>query len=290
MSIVKYKSNRSRSRSRSSSSDGHALVKMPDPESTLARTFLAQLHERNAERSDRNDSIIYVDNIQKSVTKEEFLEAFIKCMRIMGLLVRPGDPFLKSCKPKNNTFIMLDFRCVEEANNSLVLNGMSFKGQELKVTRPKHYSGSQPTSVNSMNCLFGNYAIKNAKKRSLEDILATGDKPIKKIDPPSRVLCLKRIVKNSDLQTEAEYVDILDDIRCECAKFGRIEGLVMPKPGEKGAGNCYVAFETVEEALNARRVMSGRRFNGKFVEPCFHPEVMYMERDFRETWELRALN
>jgi splicing factor U2AF subunit len=184
---------------------------------------------------------------------------------------------------------MLDFRCVEEANNALVLNGMSFKGQELKISRPKHYSGSQPTSVNSMNCLFGNFAIKNAKKRAIEDICAAGDRPVKTIDPPSRVLCLKRIVKNSDFQTEAEYLDILDDIRVECLKFGKIDGIFMPKPGEKGCGNCYVAYETVEEAMNARRVLSGKRFNGKFVEPGFHPEVMFMEKDFRETWELRAL-
>jgi len=140
-----------------------------------------------------------------------------------------------------------------------------------------------------MNCLFGNFAVKNAKKRSLEEVCAGSEKPVKKIDPPSRILCLRRIVKNSDMQTESEYLDFIDDIRSECQKFGKIEGVAMPKPGEKGAGNAYIAYETVEEAMNARRSLGSKRFNGKFVEPSFHPEVMYLEKDFRETWELRAL-
>lgn len=192
-------------------------------------------------------------------------------------------------KPKNHSFVMMDFRCVEEANNVLVLNGMTYKGQELKISRPKHYSGSQPTSATSMNCLFGNFAVKNAKKKPLEEICASGEKPVRIIDPPSRILCLKRIVKNSDMQMESEYLDIIEDIRSECQKYGKIESVAMPKPGEKGAGNAYIAYETVEEAMNARRALGSKRFSGKFVEASFHPEVMYLEKDFRETWELRAL-
>lgn len=292
---------RSRSRSRSSSSSGsgsksssnseRALVPvpMPDPDSSLASMFLARLHETNAARSDKNDSIVYADNLPQNVTKEDFTTILIKSMKVLGLLVRPGNPLLEVWKPKNKNFVMMDFRCVEEANNILLLNGMMYKGQELKISRPKHYTGSQPTSVTSMNCLFGNYALKNSKKRSLDDIAASDDKPEKKIDPPSRVLCLKSIVIKADMQNEAEYQDIFDDIRCECAKYGKIESMAMPKPGEKGAGNTYVAYDTVEQAMNARRSICAKRFNGKLVEATFHPEVMFLERDFRETWELRAL-
>ena len=185
--------------------------------------------------------------------------------------------------------MLIDFRCVEEANNALLLNGMSYKSQELKISRSKHYTGSQPTSVNSMNCLFGNFATKNSKKRPLEEIAASQQKKIVKIEPVSRILCLKHIVCASDFQTEAESSDILEDIRYECAKFGKVESVAMPKPGEKGNGNVYVEYNTVEEAMAARRTLCTKRFNGKFVNSTFHPEVMFLEKDFRETWELSAL-
>ena len=131
--------------------------------------------------------------------------------------------------------------------------------------------------------------MKNVKKRALEEIATTPVKVAKRIDPPSKVLCLKGIVVGSDMQGEAEYLDLVDDIRCECEKYGKVESVALPKPGEKGMGNAYLEYETVEEAMAARKVLITKRFNGKFVTASFHPEVMYLERDFRETWELRAV-
>lgn len=285
-----------RKRSRSSSSDcsrcsDKALVpvNMPDPDSALANLFLERLHETNAARSDKNDSIVYADNLSKGTTEEEFVTTLVKCMEVLGLLVRPGHPLVKVWKPKKHTFIMMDFRSVEEANNALILHGMTYKNQEIKISRPKHYSGSQPASAASLNCLFGNFALKHKQKRSLEEIANSQMKPIKRIDPPSRILTLKKIVAASDMQNETEYLDIMDDIKCECEKYGKVISLALPKPGEKGTGNVYLEYETVEEAMAARKVLITKRFNGKFVEASFHSEVMYLEKDFRETWELRAL-
>ena len=184
---------------------------------------------------------------------------------------------------------MMDFRCVEEANNVLLLHGMTFKKSELKISRPKHYTGSQPTSVTSMNCIFGNFAIKNAKKRALEEIAEGENRVGRKIDPPSKVLCLKKIVTSSDMQGEAEYQELLEYIKYECEKYGKIDSMALPKPGEKGTGNAYIEYSTVEEAMAARKILATKRFNGRFVNGSFHPEVMYLEKDVRETWELRAL-
>jgi RNA recognition motif-containing protein len=291
-----------RSRSRSSSSRSSCEsncskcserklvpVSMPDPDSTLANSFLERLHETNAARSDKNDSIVYADNLSKDTTEHEFITALVKSMEALGLLTRPGHPLVGVWKPKNHTFVMMDFRCVEEANNSLLLHGMTFKNHEIKISRPKHYTGSQPTNISSMNCLFGNYALKNTKKRALEEIAASNPKVLKKIEPVSKVLCLKNIVKSSDFQSEAEFNDILDDIRYEAQKYGKIEAIVLPRPGEKGSGNAYIEYETVEQAMAARKILSTKRFNGKFVDAGFHPEVMFLAKDFRETWELNAI-
>lgn len=292
-----YSRSRSRSppRERNNGNGSMALVRvnapMPDPDSVLVKDFLYSLHESNAARSDQIDCKIYIDNLPKGTDSDEFLDLFTRAMQACGLISRPGSPIKSFWAPQDGRFIFIDFRSVEEANNSLTFQGTTYKGSELKVSRPKHYTGSQPTNSSSMTSLFGNYASKNTYKRALEDIARKPLPAVRRIDPPSNVIKLKNIISNlQDLENESEYLDIMEDIRIECSKYGTVLSVFLPKPGAPhGVGSAYVEFNSVEDAKEARRVLSSKRFGGRFVDIGFHPEPMYHEKDFREIWQLHAL-
>lgn len=292
-----YSRSRSRSpnRERNNGNGSTALVRvnvpMPDPDSILVKDFLYNLHESNAARSDQIDCKIYIDNLPKGTHSDEFLDLFTRAMQSCGLITRPGTPIKSYWAPQDGRFIFIDFRSVEEANNSLTFQGTTYKNSELKVSRPKHYTGSQPTNSSSMTSLFGNYASKNTYKRALEDIARKPLPKVRKIDPPTNVLKLKNIITNlQDLENESEYLDIKEDIRLECAKYGLVLSITLPKPGSpNGVGSAYVEFNSVEDAKEARRALSSKRFGGRFVDIGFHPEPMYHEQDFREIWQLHAL-
>jgi len=273
-----------RSRSRSPRRDTELAIRpqMPEPDSLVLKDHLQSLHEITAASSDENDSRIYVDNLPKEVDSDDFLDIFINSMKVLNLVIREGDPIVKYSRPKKSTFIFIDFRSVEEANNALILGGMTYEGNQLKVSRPKYYTGSQPINSSAMTSLFGTYASKNTPKMALEELSAKLFCHTKKIDPPSTVLNLQKIVSPSELQNEMEYQDLIEDIKEECQKHGYLVSIKLPRPKEVGMGNAYVQYTTVEEAIKARSVLCTLKFNGKFVNARFHPEVMFECSDFRD--------
>jgi hypothetical protein len=103
------------------------------------------------------------------------------------------------------------------------------------------------------------------------------------------VLNLKQLIKDTkELSNESEYLDLVQDIRIECANFGSALSVKVAKPGGPGVGNAYIKLSEVHEAETARSALALRRFLGHFVLAWFHPEQMYDDEDFRETWELPA--
>lgn len=279
MSIIK----RSRSRSRSPSL---ALQAMPDPDSYQMQDYLHSFNQFNAARSTKNDSVVYVDHLDKQTDPTEFIQLLSSVMKKLELLRREGDPVLKYWRPKAVSFIFLEFRSVEEATSALILSGMSYKGKELRISRPKSYSGSQPIQSADMSVLFGNYASKNMSRKSLEDLAGATAAPTRKVDAPSNILKLKHILCPADFKSDSEFLELEEDVRAECREFGTVVSMCSPRPGAKGSGNIYVEFLEVEQAMKARSALSTKRFNGKWVAAAFHPEVMYAARDFRELWEL----
>ena len=52
------------------------------------------------------------------------------------------------------------------------------------------------------------------------------------IGNPTEVLCLMNMVTPEELVDDDEYDDILEDIRGECAKYGHVRSLEIPRPIE----------------------------------------------------------
>ena len=104
--------------------------------------------------------------------------------------------------------------------------------------------------------------------------------------PRSRVLLLLNMVTGDDLMDADEYDDILQDVKDECDKFGKVLDMQVPRPlgrsGEgPGVGKVFVRFETEEECAAALQGLAGRKFQERTVVASYYPEVLYGSKIYR---------
>ena len=80
----------------------------------------------------------------------------------------------------------------------------------------------------------------------------------RKIQFPTRVLCFRSILTPEEVDNDEEFKEIVDDIRDECTKFGRVMSINIPRTEvdkeNAGVGHVFVEFYTLEESKEARRV------------------------------------
>ncbi|KAK2996139.1 hypothetical protein RJ639_029446, partial [Escallonia herrerae] len=93
---------------------------------------------------------------------------------------------------------------------------------------------------------------------------------------PSECLLLKNMF-DPQLETEPDFdLDIKDDVKDECSKFGALKHIYVDK---NTAGFVYLRFENTQFAMSAQRALHGRWFAGKMITATF------MERDADVTRE-----
>ena len=96
--------------------------------------------------------------------------------------------------------------------------------------------------------------------------------------PRSRVLILLNMVTGDDLMDADEYDDILQDVKEECDRYGKVLDLQIPRPlgrsGEgPGVGKVFVRFESEEGCAAALKGLAGRKFAERTVVASYYPEV-----------------
>ena len=73
-------------------------------------------------------------------------------------------------------------------------------------------------------------------------------------------------------------IEICDDVRDECSKYGQIVELKIPRPSggsrqSPGVGKIFVKFDTVESTTNALKALAGRKFSDRTVVTTYFSEV-----------------
>ena len=63
------------------------------------------------------------------------------------------------------------------------------------------------------------------------------------------------------MEIDEEYEEIKEDVREECEKYGKVESIKIPRPVKgktdiPGLGKIFLEYSTLEEAKNARKVLS----------------------------------
>lgn len=73
-------------------------------------------------------------------------------------------------------------------------------------------------------------------------------------------------------------LEIRDDVREECQKYGRVLEIKMPRPSggsrqSPGVGKIFVKFEGVDAATGALKALAGRKFADRTVVTTYYSEV-----------------
>ena len=142
------------------------------------------------------------------------------------------------------------------------LNGMEVGGQALRVQRASlgmAQSAGLEMSVNAMSLLAG------TTSTDLQE---------------GRVLQLLNMVTAEELIDQADYDEIVEDVREECEKYGHIEDIKIPRPtlGSRqsaGVGKIFIKYDTPESARRALQSLAGRKFADRTVISTYFSEVKF---------------
>lgn len=79
-------------------------------------------------------------------------------------------------------------------------------------------------------------------------------------------------------KSNIQIIEICEDVQEECAKYGKIVDLKVPRPTGSsrqaaGVGKIFVKFDTPESATNALKALAGRKFADRTVVTTYFSEV-----------------
>jgi splicing factor U2AF subunit len=162
------------------------------------------------------------------------------------------------------------------------LNGMELGDKFLVVQR---------ASVGAAKGLAGVPAEMFSAPELPRPIMPAGD-PNAIGDAGARILMMLNMINPDELGDDAEYGDIVEDVRDECSKFGTVLDLRIPRPQRRdrakwgvgqdqtqtlsaadaqrmdeasGVGRVYVKFEEPHGAQAALQALAGRSFGGRSI-------------------------
>jgi len=177
------------------------------------------------------------------------------------------------------------------------LNGMKLGEKTILVQRssvggkyqvPKGVGDSVLSNPTALN--FLNLQMPIAAAAALLDI------DLNNPGSPTCVLQLINVVSPEDLNNDADFEEILEDIRDEAKKYGTIVSMYIPRPIPRerdvdgnliplkepmwAVGRVFIEFRKPEEAERAMHELGGRRFAGHTVMSGYFPEDRYIRKDF----------
>jgi hypothetical protein len=87
----------------------------------------------------------------------------------------------------------------------------------------------------------------------------------------SRILVLHNMVMDEDLETDDDYKGLIDEVRGECAKYGKLLGMKVPRSASDlvqstAIKKIFLEYATTQDAMNAEDELSGRQFGPNVVQ------------------------
>jgi splicing factor U2AF subunit len=97
---------------------------------------------------------------------------------------------------------------------------------------------------------------------------------------PTRILVLHNMVTDEDLATDEDYNGLLEEVREECAKYGQLLSMHIPRMNQPGKGKIFLEYSTVTDAQAASEELSGRQFGDSYVSTSYHSEDDFRNKKF----------
>lgn len=166
----------------------------------------------------------------------------------------------------NGKFSFAEFRTMEEAANSLNLNGIPFMNQSLKLSRPSKFEANTLCTFFSWDELLKKFM--------------SGELKLMTAGPTSQVIRIDNMVSSTELNDSALTEEVVQDTISECSQFGKVKGVIIPRPTGSttltgGVGKVFVEMSTEEEAKLTLVNLKGRKFDGKWVDVKFYPSEYF---------------
>lgn len=127
------------------------------------------------------------------------------------------------------------------------LDGIEIGPKTLSVRRTQPHDNNKITTVDVSNPL-----------------IAVSNVPVINIPHATRILVLTDMLSKDDLSNNQVMDEIVEDVRQECSKSGKVVSVVAPRyrKGKEvyGVGKIFVKFENPLHAAHARTEVEGRKF------------------------------
>ncbi|KAG7359653.1 RNA recognition motif containing protein [Nitzschia inconspicua] len=225
---------------------------------------------------------LFVGNTTPEMTEQMLRDFLGNAMEQVGLNIMPGNP-ITACRVSGK-FAFVELRTPEEAANALNLNNIPFMGAQLRVGRPSKWNGP-PDNHGNWEDILAKYmsgelqAGKTApgEGAAVMSAAATASGPT-----PTRVVELQHMLTHDDLVNDDEYNDILEDTREECAQYGQLISVHIPRAGEAGATKIYLEYSSSDDAAKAVKGLEGRTFDGRLVQATYFDETKFAKKEFMQ--------
>lgn len=225
---------------------------------------------------------IFIGNTPPDTTAAALSDFIGGALQRMGMARPEGTPCAASPIVQvrvNAKFSFVEFRSVEEASNTLNLNGIPFNGCALNIKRSaKHepHLGPDPSVFFSWDDLLSRWM--------------TGEVKLLTAGPPTAVLCITNMVGAEELADAELHADMIEDTTEECAMHGSVKSVSAPSGAEGGAGQSsggrlFVEMQAEEDAKRVLVALKGRSFDGRVVDVKFYPQAAFHARRFQEPLE-----
>lgn len=113
---------------------------------------------------------------------------------------------------------------------------------------------------------------------SLRSVLASVAAPVPPAQQNSRILVLLNMVQDEDLQSADEHQALLEEVRGECAKYGPLRSVVIPRAAEppiaaSAVKKVFLEYGDIATALKAQHELDGRQFgDGRVATEFLHED------------------
>lgn len=217
---------------------------------------------------------LFVGNTTPEMTESMLKDFLGNAMMQVGLNITPGNP-ISACRVSGK-FAFIELRTPQEAANALNLNQIPYLGTQLRVGRPSKWTGASDQHGNWEDIL----AKYMSGELQIGESVAVAAPAAPPSAPPSRVVELKNMLSPQDLENPEEYNEILEDTREECAQFGQLVSVMIPRAGEVGATKIFLEYTSSTDAQKAIDGLRGRTFDGRKVAAEYFDEAKFAKKDY----------
>eukprot|EP00428_Durinskia_dybowskii_P037025 CAMPEP_0170261796 /NCGR_PEP_ID=MMETSP0116_2-20130129/30780_1 /TAXON_ID=400756 /ORGANISM="Durinskia baltica, Strain CSIRO CS-38" /LENGTH=407 /DNA_ID=CAMNT_0010512863 /DNA_START=65 /DNA_END=1285 /DNA_ORIENTATION=+ len=189
---------------------------------------------------------LYVGNLPAGITSPQLVQFLNQVAQAVKVNSLPGEPVLGATMGGGGLFAFVEFRTAEEAANGLRLNGVELLGCQLKVGRPKGYTGPESAGGSGAPSLGEMMAQHGAFGKP--GMLALGGMPGRAASAIDHRLCLCNI---PTFVTDDRIKELL-------ITFGQLKFFAMQKDEDgKSVGVAFFEYQDMMTQQQARAALEG---------------------------------